>query len=225
MKYFFDTEFIEGFHKPMFGKKRHFIDLISIGIYAEDGRELHLISNRYNYNDADDWVKKNVLLPLYIQSVHGDERNLMDVNNFNHFVGWSDGIILSKILDFFGCYQDCGGLFFRAPDNIEVYAYYADYDWVLFCSLFGRMIDLPKGFPMYCIDLKQMLDEKIKSMPLTDSFEKDLATAKASKRYPKQANEHNALDDAKWNFELYKYINTKYKPFIASNNTVLPPTT
>lgn len=24
--------------------------------------------------------------------------------------------------------------------------------------------------------------------------------------YPKQENEHNALDDANWNFELYKFI-------------------
>ena len=35
MKYFFDTEFIEGFHKPLFGKRRHHIDLISIGIVDE----------------------------------------------------------------------------------------------------------------------------------------------------------------------------------------------
>ena len=38
MKYFIDTEFIERFHKPLFGKARHVIDLISIGIYCEDGR-------------------------------------------------------------------------------------------------------------------------------------------------------------------------------------------
>ena len=25
--------------------------------------------------------------------------------------------------------------------------------------------------------------------------------------YPKQTNEHNALADAKWNFELYKFLN------------------
>ncbi len=46
----------------------------------------------------------------------------------------------------------------------EIYGYYADYDWVLLCSLFGRMIDLPKGFPMYCIDLKQIIDEKAETI-------------------------------------------------------------
>lgn len=46
MKYFIDTEFIEGFHKPMFGKRRHFIDLISIGIVSEDNRAFYFISSR-----------------------------------------------------------------------------------------------------------------------------------------------------------------------------------
>ena len=25
--------------------------------------------------------------------------------------------------------------------------------------------------------------------------------------YPKQTNEHNALSDARWNYELYKFLN------------------
>jgi len=28
-----------------------------------------------------------------------------------------------------------------------------------------------------------------------------------SPNYPKQTNEHNALADAKWNYELYKFLN------------------
>jgi len=89
----------------------------------------------------------------------------------------------------------------------------------LFCSLFGKMIDLPKGFPMYCKDLKQTLDEKnfwwfsqdeeFKKKYCLDnklfSIEDNL---KSLSNYPKQTNEHNALDDAKWNFELYKFLNS-----------------
>lgn len=59
-KYFIDTEFIEGFYKPLFGKKRHFIDLISIGIVCDDGREYYAISKEFNVSDADEWVKENV---------------------------------------------------------------------------------------------------------------------------------------------------------------------
>jgi len=34
--------------------------------------------------------------------------------------------------------------------NVQFYGYYCDYDWVVTCWQFGKMIDLPKGFPMYC---------------------------------------------------------------------------
>ena len=190
MKYFIDTEFIEGFSKPIFGKKRHFIDLISIGIVAEDGREYYAISSEYNYNDADDWVKENVILPLYISTVHGDQRNRYNVDNFHLTYGKTNSKIAEEILAFTGCWRD--QLFYRVGNDVpEIYGYYADYDWVLFCSLFGRMIDLPKGFPMYCRDLKQIMDE--------DGLSKEWK----EEHCPDPIGEHNALVDAKWNMKLY----------------------
>lgn len=232
MKYFIDTEFIEGFHKPLFGKRRHFIDLISIGIVREDGAEYYAVSNEYNYNDADQWVKDNVILSAYKNSVSGDLRNTLDANNFHKRIGKSNKAIAIKVLEFFGCYRD--QLFWRAPENIEVYGYYADYDWVLFCSLFGRMIDLPKGFPMYCRDLKQVLDEQADGMTeieitshvvgeasgwnatgplpkkllgITDwSLGQKVELLKTHRKFPKQTNEHNALADAKWNRALYEFL-------------------
>lgn len=193
MKYFLDTEFIEGFHKPLFGKKRHFIDLISIGIVAEDGRKYYAISNEYNYNDANDWVKENVILPMYVDAVHGDNRNRYSDKNFHFTYGKSKERIAKEIIDFMGCWRD--QLFYRVGNDVpEIYGYYADYDWVLFCSLFGRMIDLPKGFPMYCRDLKQMMD--------------DAGLSKEWKRVncPDPSEEHNALVDARWNMKLYNAI-------------------
>lgn len=237
MKYFFDTEFIEGFRKPLFGKRSHFIDLISIGIVAENGRKFYQISCEYNYNDADNWVKENVILPLYLHTVSGDNRNRCTVENFHKFYGLNNNQIADSLKEF--VYETSG---IDNPDTIgdwdevkwkspiEFYAYYADYDWVLFCSLFGRMIDLPKGFPMYCKDLKQMLDDKLMlQYPINDTTitllkssldAKEVVEIRALKtleeklnwikkycnKYPKQKNEHNALDDAKWNYELFKFI-------------------
>lgn len=104
----------------------------------------------------------------------------------------------------------------------EFYAYYADYDWVVFCWLFGRMIDLPKGFPKYCIDLKQVMDEKANKFSRSDFFTafdfknlglSDLTLSekvehlKLHTNYPTQQNEHNALSDAKWNKELGEFLN------------------
>lgn len=238
MKYFIDTEFIEGFHKPLFGKKRHFIDLISIGIVAEDGREYYAISKEYNYKDADDWVKENVIIPIYKQEISGDRRNHIDAGHFHKCIpnGKSNKQIAEEIFQF--CTDDTltiekAKYYNVVKDNIEFYGYYADYDWVLFCSLFGRMIDLPNGFPMYCKDLKQMLDEKANAIdqlemtrhlfsdknweftseiPKTfhsiDDYTLDMKIEmlKSRSNYPKQTNEHNALSDAKWNFELYKFL-------------------
>jgi hypothetical protein len=101
-------------------------------------------------------------------------------------------------------------------DNIQFYAYYADYDWVVFCWLFGKMIDLPKGFPKYCRDLKQtsddVYDEKKKSY-YENSKEQAIKHSGVfldelsdHPDYPQQSNEHNALADAKWNKELHKCI-------------------
>ena len=59
MKYFIDTEFIEGFHTPIFGKRRHFIDLISIAIVCEDGRKRER-SRQKNRNCAR-WVGRQNL--------------------------------------------------------------------------------------------------------------------------------------------------------------------
>lgn len=84
----------------------------------------------------------------------------------------------------------------------KFYAYYADYDWVAFCWLFGKMIDLPNGFSMYCRDLKQILDEK--EMARQDGT--DMVELRNLPTYPKQENEHNALDDAKWNFKLFQFL-------------------
>lgn len=206
MKYFIDTEFIEGFHKSN-KRLRHHVDLISIGIFCEDGRELHLISNEYEYRDANDWVKQNVILPLYIQTVHGDSRNEWNTRTFHKMYGYGLDSIRTAMIKFFEVDQ---------ASPIQCYGYYSDYDWVAFCSIFGTMMDLPDGFPMYCIDLKQMLDEKaaegIFPQPHPPkNLEDSISMFKEQKEYPEQENEHNALADAKWNFELYKFLSNNTK--------------
>lgn len=248
MIYYFDTEFIEGHHKPLFGKSRHFIDLISIGIVAEDGRTYYAISNEYNYANADEWVKENVILPAYTDTVHGDDRNRYDVRNFHWQYGKTNKQIAYEIFRFihvpvFKEWDDHISFFEEIIEKAysngektvhEFYGYYADYDWVLFCSLFGRMIDLPKGFPMYCRDLKQILDEKAEKLDWlygrdvwsnanrsiytigtgasqdTDrpaTLEEKIKTIKELSEYPTQQKAHNALDDAKWNKNLHEFLN------------------
>lgn len=234
MKYFIDTEFIEGFYKPLFGKRRHFIDLISIGIVCEDGREFYAISkdfdlksvwNKYDldYGSGDQrnfpprkvyWLRDNVLKPVvaYLDNIERKSRSSVHLVYYSkakrliNKYGKSNKQIAEEIEWFIrrDHHVNCNTnelVDDKTHEPVEFYGYYADYDWILFCSLFGRMIDLPKGFPMYCRDLKQMLDEKSISY-----FEERLECLKNHPDYPKQENEHNALADAKWNLELYNFL-------------------
>ena len=166
MKYFFDTEFIED------GKT---IDLISIGIVAEDGRELYCVNQDAKLHLANDFVRINVLphLPKY------DDPAWMKHNQIKKE-------IITFILDFEGYpryYTD------KVASKVECWAYYGAYDWVAFCQLFGTMIDLPDYLPQFCMDLKQ------------------LSVMKGKPQHPKQIRtEHNALEDARWNKQLYDFL-------------------
>ena len=55
MRYFYDTEFIDN------GRT---IELISIGVAADDGREYYAISTEFNPERAGSWVRRHVLPKL-----------------------------------------------------------------------------------------------------------------------------------------------------------------
>lgn len=152
-RFFIDTEFIE---RPCT------IDLISIGIFCEDGREFYAINGECDLSKASDWVKENVIphLEFCPQMMRPDK-------------------IREEIQEFIG---DC---------TPEFWGYYADYDWVVFCWLFGSMVDLPTGWPMYCRDLKQELDN-LGNPTIPEEI--------------KPQNEHNALADAKYHGRIYDFI-------------------
>lgn len=136
------------------------IELISIALVSGDGRELYLENSEVDLSKADDWLKTNVIAHLQGGKVSVPRIQIRD-----------------KILDFV------------RGDRPQFWAYFADYDWVVFCWIFGRMIDLPSHFPRYCRDLKQYMD--------TFGIRKsDL---------PKQLEtEHYALADARWVAKAYK---------------------
>jgi hypothetical protein len=83
----------------------------------------------------------------------------------------------------------------------EFYGYVSAYDWVAICFCFGTMMTLPKGFPKYCHDLKHMYNEKQSTVSKLG-----INILKEHENYPKKVNEHNALADAKWNLELYNFL-------------------
>lgn len=88
--------------------------------------------------------------------------------------------------------------------DIEFYGYYAAYDFVVFCWLFGGLMNLPKGFPTYCRDLKQMLDEK--AVELSTDRGIRYIDLEQHAHYPKNVDQHHSLYDAAWGWDLYEFI-------------------
>ena len=150
MRFWFDTEFYED---------GRIIDLISIGIVAEDGRTYYAETKFARAKCRSDWLKQNVLPHL-----GGPE--------------WPRVKIARDLIEFM-------------DEKPEIWAYYADYDWVILCQLFGRMIDMPAGWPMFCRDVKQLADSK------------------GNPELPEQkSTEHHALADALWCKEAWEFLQT-----------------
>jgi len=203
MNYYIDFEFNENFTRPFIGvgKRYHYIDLISVGIVSNDGREYSAISKEYSYERCNDWVKKNVIKPLYWKTVSGDQRNRWQEENFHQQFGMTNKEIATEI----EAYISVSDRFDGTP---VFYGYFADYDWVLLCSLYGTMMNLPPGWPMYCRDLKQMLDETAESLIYKSytSLEERVEFIKSLAGYPQDDINHDALGDARWNRNLHKFL-------------------
>ena len=74
----------------------------------------------------------------------------------------------------------------------EFWAYYSDYDWVVFCWLWGGMPELPRRFPHMCLDLQQLARSKrVGYLP---------------DHVPQTGTQHNALEDARWNLDAFKFL-------------------
>lgn len=137
----------------------HTIDLISIGMVREDGHYLYLENNECDVKRASDWVRFNVFPRL--------EGGIAEMSRTE---------IAIAVHRFAG-------------EKPEFWGYYADYDWVALCQLYGTMMALPKGWPMFCLDIKQ------ECMRL------------GNPRLPEQGKgEHNALADARWNKSAWEFL-------------------
>jgi len=138
------------------------IQLISIGLVCENGDEFYRVAD-FDEDACNDWVKANVLPHLEISMRSPLSAIALELQQFVERT--------------------------RGEDKPEFWGYYADYDWVVFCQMFGAMVDLPKGWPMYCRDIKQLCDSL------------------GNPTLPKQeSTEHNALCDARWNKQAYHFL-------------------
>jgi hypothetical protein len=171
MRYFIDTEFWE---TP--GE----ITWISVGIVAEDGRELYFENDIFPWSLVDEYAVK--------EGPEGDTPRWLLENVWPQLRRGDHEMSSAEA-------RDAMSAFFGDDESPEFWAWYGDYDWVVFCWLWGRMIDLPKHFPMFCRDFRQIVG-------MFGIRGKDLAT--------ESGQAHDALHDAKWLRDAFLVFEQRY---------------
>ncbi|WP_367128314.1 hypothetical protein [Saccharothrix sp. HUAS TT1] len=149
MKFWYDCEFVED------GVT---IDLVSIGIVAEDDREFYGISADFDQGKLlrNDWLRTNVWPHLPVKHCPPGRRCLRCGGNGTG-VGHLD-VDHPAVRPRAQLARAVAG-FLTAPSvhnpRIELWADYAAYDHVALAQLFGPMIALPAGLPMFTHDVQQ----------------------------------------------------------------------
>ena len=153
------------------------IELISIGMVRDDGAEYYAVNRDASRRRLrrrirrHPWLMANVVPSL--PRAHGDwNLHMPDRWLFNY-------------LD--PCVKDPARIarevrnFILAKPDPKLWSWFSAYDHVVLCQLWGRMIDLPEGVPMFTNDLKQECDRL------------------GNPKLPSMASvtEHNALGDAR----------------------------
>lgn len=125
VKFFYDCEFIED------GLS---VELVSIGVVDEDGREFYAVSSEFDPARANDWVRKHVLEQLPSPSS----------------AAWrTRPAIRADLLAFFTA----------APGKVELWAWMASYDHVCLAQLWGDMRALDRHIPRFTHDLRQRWED------------------------------------------------------------------
>ena len=125
MRFFYDCEFIED------GRT---IELVSIGVVDESGREFYAVSTEFDPSRAIDWVRRNVLdkLPAPADPAW---RSLEQIRT------------------------DLLAFLTEPGEPIELWAWMASYDHVVLAQLWGDMRALPRVIPRFTRELRQRWED------------------------------------------------------------------
>lgn len=165
------------------------IELISIGMVCEDGREYYAVNSEMPVDRIlhHQWLKANVWPHLPLRGY----KPAPQINALQQSDGTLDlhdtrvrpkQVIANEVRDFI-----------QATDAIEpqLWADYGAYDHVALCQLWGTMVKLPPGVPMWTHDLRQEI-ERLGVDPA---------------EIPQQAEGvHNALADARHNQIVRRWL-------------------
>ncbi|WP_128817994.1 3'-5' exoribonuclease [Streptomyces sp. S063] len=174
MRIFYDTEFLDD------GRT---IDLISIGMVAEDGRELYAVSSQFDQGAVrrHGWLMANVWPSLPILKNPPGQRGIDRIDVTDPDV--HPRAQIARMVERF---------ILETPDP-QLWAYYSAYDHVALAQLWGPMSNLPHGIPMQTDDLVT----EAKRLGLTPG------------ELPTQVDgHHNAIEDARHNLVMARYMDS-----------------
>jgi 3' exoribonuclease, RNase T-like len=125
VRYFYDCEFVED------GLR---VDLVSIGVVDETGREYYAVSTEFDGSRAIPWVRRHVLarLPSPADPAWRSRARIRDE-----------------------LYEFLTG----AGTPVELWAWYAAYDHVALAQLWGAMPALPREIPRFTHELAQRWED------------------------------------------------------------------
>jgi hypothetical protein len=180
----YDLEFLEDGHT---------IELISIGMVCDNGREYYAVNAalaaRWGSGrrlrrriQKHPWLMKNVV--PHLPKPHGDWNLHMPQSwlfNYLDPVVKPREQIADEVMDFIRA----------AGPDVQLWANYGAYDHVCLAQLWGRMIDLPEGVPMFTCDIQQ---ERARLGFAWDDLPKQ------------EGGEHNALADARHNQTVRRWL-------------------
>jgi len=126
VRYFYDCEFIED------GRT---IELVSIGVACEDGREYYAVSTEFDPSRAGAWVRRNVL-PKLPSPAHPAWRSRQRIRD--------------DLMKFFVP---------RPGIRPELWAWIGAYDHVVLAQLWGTMPEFPDALPRYTRELRQYWED------------------------------------------------------------------
>lgn len=175
MNLYYDLEFLED------GRT---IELISIGMVCDDGREYYAVNRDMPVRRIrkHPWLMENVV--PHLPKGHGDQRIHMPKRWLFHYADHRvkhRKTIASEVAEFIRA----------AGPSVELWANYGSYDHVGLAQLWGPMIDLPPGVPMFTNDIQQearRLGIAWDALPQQES------------------GEHNALADARHNQVVRRWL-------------------
>lgn len=138
--------------------------LISIGLVDENGHTFYAESLDYDPAQVDEWVQENVISKL-------QSTNRVSIRKLR-----------KQLIEWFAQYDE--------SETIEIWSDCLAYDWVLFCSIFGGAMRIPKNIYYIPFDLCTLF--KVKGIDPDINREEYAGMLKSGARF-----KHNSLHDAK----------------------------